>query len=327
MPDTSFLNELSIYGPARSADHRPTVAEAQAYCQKLARRHYENFTVASWLLPADLRPHFCHIYAYCRWSDDLADETAGGLESLELLDWWQSQLEDCYRGVAMHPVFVALEPTIREFGIPIDPFADLLVAFRQDQNCKRYETFNDLLEYCRNSANPVGRLVLYLGRCHDEDRGHLADSICTGLQLANFWQDVARDYDIGRIYLPQDACRAAGYDEAMFARREFNEQFRTLLAGEVERARSLLIAGQPLVALVPPALQIDVQLFIDGGLAILDAICRIDYNVWQARPVVSKWRKLRLVAHAWWNTRRRIPAPAARSCASATTSQSQEQPA
>jgi squalene synthase HpnC len=181
----------------------------------------------------------------------------------------------------------------------------LLVAFRQDQTCTRYETFDQLLGYCRNSANPVGRLVLYLGRCHDEPRGLLADSICTGLQLANFWQDVARDYQRGRIYLPQDACRAARYDEAMFARREFNPQFRQLLSGEVARAESFFDAGQPLVALVPPALRIDVQLFLDGGRSILSAIRKIDYNVWRTRPTVSKWKKLTLLWHACqpWRTK------------------------
>ena len=207
--------------------------------------------MASWLLPAKLRPHFCNIYAYCRWSDDLADETSGGETSLQLLDWWESQLDDCYRGTATHPVFVALQSTIHEFEIPSRPFADLLVAFRQDQSRNRYETFNDLLDYCRNSANPVGRLVLHLGRCHDELRGQLSDSICTGLQLANFWQDVARDYSIGRIYLPLESCRHVGYTEAMFERHEFNPQFRRLLADEVDRAESLLRAGEPLVEQVP----------------------------------------------------------------------------
>ncbi len=280
------------------------VAEAKAYCRRLARTHYENFTVASWLLPAKLRPHFCNVYAYCRWSDDLADETAGGEQSLELLDWWQAELEDCYRGVARHPVFVALAETIREFEIPIEPFRDLLVAFRQDQTCSRYETFEDLLGYCRNSANPVGRLVLYLGRAHDEERGKLSDAICTGLQLANFWQDVARDYQRGRIYLPQESCRAAGYTEAMFARGEFNPQFRQLMIGEVEWAAALFDTGAPLVVRMPRELRIDVQLFIDGGRAILDAIRKIDYNVWRQRPVVGKWKKFNLLIGAWRESRR-----------------------
>jgi squalene synthase HpnC len=234
----------------------------------------------------------------------LADETAGGDESLRLLDWWQSQLDDCYRGVASHPVFVALMPTIQEFVIPIDPFRDLLTAFRQDQNRARYDDFNQLLDYCRNSANPVGRLVLYMARCHDQQLGALADSVCTGLQLANFWQDVARDYDRGRIYLPQDSCHAAGYDEAMFARREFNPQFCKLLVSEVDRAEDYLKAGEPLVELVPPSIRIDVRLFIDGGLAILNAIRQIDYNVWETRPTVGKWTKFRLLLRALWQTRR-----------------------
>jgi squalene synthase HpnC len=302
---TAFGDELAIYGPGRPGAGPPSVAQAEAYCRRLARTHYENFTVASWLLPAELRQHFCNVYAYCRWSDDLADETAGGAESLRLLDWWQSQLDDCYRGgTPTHPVFVALQSTIREFDIPSDPFRDLLVAFRQDQTQTRYETFDDLLGYCRNSANPVGWLVLYLGRCHDERRGKLSDNICTALQLANFWQDVARDYDRGRIYLPLESCRRTGYDQAMFVRREFNSQFRDLMVGEVERAESLFRAGQPLVELMPQQLRVDVQLFIDGGKAILQAIRRIDYNVWQCRPVVSRAAKFRLLLQAWWQTRR-----------------------
>ncbi len=299
---SNFTDELSTHGPS-AAGPRPSVAMARDYCRKLTRTHYENFTVASWLLPAELRPHFCAIYSYCRWADDLADETGGGENSLRLLDWWEAQLDDCYRGVAVHPVFVALEQTIRQYDIPPQPFHDLLTAFRQDQNRKRYETFNDLLQYCRNSANPVGRLVLYLGRCHDEARGELSDYVCTGLQLANFWQDVARDYDLGRVYLPQESCHRFGYTKAMFARREFNAAFRELLAFEVDLTEEYVRAGQPLVALVPRALHVDVQLFIDGGLAILNAIRRLDYNVWHARPVVSKAEKLKLLARAWWKAK------------------------
>jgi squalene synthase HpnC len=303
MPDAAFLDDLAIYGPRSSLRERPSFAAAQAYCERLARRHYENFTVVSWLLPAELRPHFASIYSYCRWSDDLADETAGGEASVALLDWWETELEACYAGQTTHPVYVALLPTIREFQIPIEPFRNLLVAFRQDQNRKRYETFNELLDYCRNSANPVGRLVLYLGRCHDEERGHLADSVCTGLQLANFWQDVARDYAMGRVYLPQASCHRVGYTEEMFARHEFNPPFRQLLSDEVNRAESFLRAGQPLVALAPRQLQFDVQLFIDGGLAILKAIRKVDYNVWRTRPVVGKAAKLGLAMRAWWRSR------------------------
>jgi squalene synthase HpnC len=270
----------------------------------LARRHYENFTVASWLLPRPMQQHFCNVYAYCRWADDLADQARDPRESLALLDWWEEQLHACYRGQVTHPVFVALWETIREFRIPPDPFADLLVAFRQDQRITRYETAEQLLEYCRYSANPVGRLVLYLGRCHDRKRVRLADSICTGLQLANFWQDVAEDWDRGRIYLPQARCRRHGYDESMFARRQCNEAFRRLLAAEVSEAEGWLRRGRPLIGMVPRWMRLEVALFIQGGLAILEQIGRQDYDVWSSRPVVSKLDKLRLAARCWWRLRR-----------------------
>ncbi len=300
MSTATFASELALYGPGTSAARRaPTLAAAQDYCRRLAKSHYENFTVASYLLPRELRPHFQAVYAYCRWADDLADETAGGDESLRLLDWWEGELLDCYAGNVRHPVFVALRHTIEAFDIPIEPFQNLLVAFRQDQYRKRYETFNELLDYCRNSANPVGRLVLYLGRAATPENFELSDSICTGLQLANFWQDVARDYGRGRIYLPLAECRAAGYDAAMFERHEFNSAFRSVLADHVARAEAMLRAGEPLVARVPRELRLDVALFIRGGLAILDRIRHQDYNVWRRRPVVSKLMKLRLLAAAW----------------------------
>jgi squalene synthase HpnC len=301
MSTAAFADELASYGPAPSTARRaPTLPEAQAYCRRLAKSHYENFTVASFFLPRALRPHFHSIYAYCRWADDLADETAGGDDSLRLLDWWEDELLACYRGEPRHPVFVALRHTIDEFGIPLEPFQNLLVAFRQDQYRKRYESFNELLGYCRNSANPVGRLVLCLGRSATPENFALSDSICTGLQLANFWQDVARDYDSGRIYIPLADCRAAGYDEFMFEQRHFNAAFRGLLAGEVDRAEQMLRSGKPLVRRVPRALRLQVALFIDGGLEILNAIRQLDYDVWRRRPVVSKLTKLRILAGVWY---------------------------
>lgn len=305
MPTASFAADLELYGPRAKQPEGLSPAQSRAYCRRLARRHYENFTVASLLLPRRLRQHFCNVYAYCRWADDLADEVGGPADSLGLLDWWQRQLLECYRGRAVHPVFIALTDTIRQFDIPADPFADLLVAFRQDQKVTRYETFEQLLEYCRYSANPVGRIVLYLGRCHDRRRAELADSICTGLQLANFWQDVARDWGRGRIYLPQDDCRRWGYDESMFARRHFNDAFRRLLAAEVAETQRRLRRGLPLVEMVPRRLRLDVALYVHGGLAILEAIRRQDYDVWSRRPTLSKVDKLRLAAKCWWRLRRR----------------------
>ncbi|HYW80891.1 MAG TPA: squalene synthase HpnC [Thermoguttaceae bacterium] len=299
-----FADELQQYGPQSTPHPPPTPAAARSYCDRLARRHYENFTVATRLLPRALRQHFCNVYAYCRWADDLADETGDSDKSLELLDWWESELRDCYQGKVRHPVFVALADTIDEFEIPIEPFIDLLVAFRQDQRVNRYEHIEQLREYCRYSANPVGRLVLYLGRCHSPERVQWSDSICTGLQLANFCQDVARDFDAGRIYLPLAECRRFGYDESDFSRRECNEAFRRLLAAQVEQADGMLRDGTPLIAQMPPELRLSVALFQRGGLAILDAIRRRDYDVWTVRPTLSKMEKLRIVAGCWWQLRR-----------------------
>lgn len=302
-----FTDELKRYGPEARQPERPTPAKARRYCRRLARRHYENFTVASLLLPRRLRRHFCNVYAYCRWADDLADRTGDPQRSLALLGWWETQLRDCYAGKTLHPVFVALAETIKGFDVPLDPFVDLLVAFRQDQRVTRYETFDQLLEYCRYSANPVGRLVLYLGRCHTPERARLADSICTGLQLANFWQDVARDWDRGRVYLPQVDCRRFGYDQRMFARRECNQAFRRLLAAQLDQAEGWLRSGAPLIGLMPRELRLDVALFVRGGLEILDAVRRQDFDVWTSRPVVSKMAKLRILAGCWWRLKRGTP--------------------
>jgi squalene synthase HpnC len=299
-----FAADLELYGPEAAQFKRLSPRQSRRYCRRLAKRHYENFTVASRLLPRRLRQHFCNVYAYCRWADDLADETGDPARGLALLGWWERQLRECYAGKAVHPVFVALAPTIRQFEIPVEPFVDLLVAFRQDQQVTRYETFDQLLEYCRWSANPVGRLVLFLGRCYTPQRARLANSICTGLQLANFWQDVARDWDRGRVYLPQVDCRRFGYSEADFARRECNPAFRRLLAAHVQEAEGWLRRGLPLVGLMPPELQLGVGLFAHGGLAILEAIRRQDYDVWTRRPVLSKTRKLRILARCWWRIQR-----------------------
>ena len=298
--DPRFADELARWGPEATVGPPPGRRAARRYCRRLARRHYENFTVASSLVARRFRQPLCNIYAYCRWADDLADETAEPSRGLALLDWWKSQLDACYRAEATHPVFVALNETIRQFDIPREPLADLLVAFRQDQSTTRYETFDQLLGYCRHSANPVGRLVLHLGGRPDPSQVEWSDSICTGLQLANFCQDVARDWDKDRIYLPAEDCRRFGYDEEHFERHEYNEAFRRLLIDQVDRAEEFLRRGWPLVGQVDKDLRLAIALFIRGGLAILDAIRRQDYDVWTTRPVVGKWKKTTLLADCWW---------------------------
>lgn len=275
---------------------RPTLAEAQAYCRAFARSHEENFTVGSWLLPRRLRQHFANVYAYCRWADDLADETGDAEQNLARLDAWDEQLRACYSGRAEHPIFIALAQTIREFDVPIEPLADLLSAFRQDQRVKRYERFDDLLDYCRRSANPVGRLVLRLGRCCDGQTTPPSDSICTGLQLVNFWQDVARDWrERGRIYLPSETMRRFGCREDAIERGCADDAFRAAIAFEVDRAESYLQAGWPLVRQVPRGLRVEVELFLRAGLAVAAAIRRQRYDVLARRPRVSKWTRLRLL--------------------------------
>jgi squalene synthase HpnC len=297
--DRRFLTELTKYGPDQSwppIDH----ARAQAYCAKLARSHYENFSVTSLLLPRRLLRHFHAVYAYSRWADDLADEAGGGAGALRLLGWWREELLRCYDGKPRHPVMVALHGTIRQFHIPPKPFLDLLVAFEQDQVVKRYATYDQLCGYCRNSANPVGHLVLYLAEAYDEKRAALADRICTALQQTNFWQDVARDLELGRVYLPEEDRQRFGYTEDDLAARRFTPAFAELMRFELERTRDLFYRGFQLVEEMPDAVQADVELFIQGGLAVLRKIEQIGYNVWDRRPALAKWEKGVLVASTLW---------------------------
>jgi squalene synthase HpnC len=279
-------------------EHAPSEAEAREYCRRLARSHYENFSVASWFLPERLRQHFFNVYAYCRISDDLGDEVGDTVRSLQLLDEWETELNACYDGHPRHPVFVALTETVRKFEIPKHEFADLLTAFRRDQSITRYETFNDLLGYCRFSANPVGHLVLYLCGYRDSDRQQLSDYTCTALQLANFWQDVSADFAKGRIYLPLEDLRRFGVNEQTIRDRENTSAFREMIKFEVERAGEWFRQGLPLSAKVNRELAIDIELFSRGGQEILKAVERQNYAVLGRRPAISKTRKLALIARA-----------------------------
>jgi squalene synthase HpnC len=289
-----FAAELRRWGPGHAACE--SLAASRLYCGHVSRSHYENFTVASGLLPRRLIRHFHAVYAYCRWSDDLADETAGGQEALDLLAWWRGELLTCYHGEPTHPVMVALRETIRRFAIPPEPFLNLLVAFEQDQRVTRYVPFPQLLDYCRNSANPVGHLVLHLFGCCTAERAALSDEVCTGLQLANFWQDVARDHAVGRVYLPAEDCARFGYAEWGTTTPAFREMMRF----QVQRARGYFDRGRALLPLLPREARIDIDLFIRGGRAILDGVERIEFDVWKQRPEVSKWAKVKLLAGAVW---------------------------
>lgn len=282
----------------RIPDAPPTLEEARAWCRRLAETHYENFHVVSWFLPQRLRPHFHNIYAYCRVSDDLGDEVGNREQSLALLDLWGSELDACYRGEARHPVFVALAETIRTCDIPKEPFADLLAAFRHDQIVTRYATMQDVLGYCLNSANPVGRLVLYACGYRDAERFALSDQTCSALQLANFWQDVRVDYQKDRIYIPLDDMVRFGVTEQDIATGRFSPQFRELMRCEVDYARRMFHAGLPLIGRVDRELAIDLDLFSRGGLEILRAIEQQDYNVLHTRPAISRPRKAALLMRA-----------------------------
>jgi squalene synthase HpnC len=272
--------------------------EAERYTRWLAKSHYENFHVTTWLLPRRLRQHFCNVYAFCRWADDLADEIHDPRRSLDLLQSWEEELTLCYRGSASHPVLIALAETVRRFDLPSDPFLDLLKAFRQDQTVFRYPDWTALTKYCRHSANPVGRLVLYLGGYRDADRQRLSDATCTALQLTNFWQDVGRDLEKGRIYVPMDAMAAHAVEESDLRERRFDRRYAGMMQDLVERTRQLFIQGWPLVQQVDRRLRVDLELFTRGGLAVLAAIERSGYDTLRSRPSIGSGTRLKLLAQS-----------------------------
>ena len=287
--------------PAGEAAPPPTplaadIGAAFTACERLARTHYENFSVGTRLLPAHLRRHFHSIYAFCRGVDDLGDEAAG--DRLKLLDEWERLLGLCYSGDPDHPYFMALQQTIRQFDIPAEPFLKLIEANRRDQRVKRYADYAQLLDYCDHSADPVGHLVLYLFGHRDPELRALADETCTALQLTNFWQDVARDHARGRIYIPQEDLERFGVGEDVIASGVPTDGLRRLMRFEVERARELFRRGLPLIDRVAGSARVDLALFTAGGLSILRAIERQDYDVLSRRPALSRWGKARLLALA-----------------------------
>lgn len=286
--------ELAIAKNAPSAGCSPEFA--RKYTRWLATHHYENFKVASWLLPRELHQPFYNLYAYCRWADDLGDEIPDRQRALELLDWWEHELDLCYEGRPSHAVFVALRETIVAKDIPRQPFADLLQAFRQDQIVKRYATWESVLDYCVYSANPVGRLVLYLCGYRDSARQKLSDATCTALQLANFWQDVSRDLEKGRIYIPLDAAARRGVSEEDIVSLRFSQNYVELMKDLIERTRALFDEGLPLAKQVEGKLSVDLEMFSRGGLAVLDAIEAQGYDTLNRRPSISKTKQALLLA-------------------------------
>jgi squalene synthase HpnC len=279
---------------------RPTLAEAQAWCKHLATTHYENFHVATLFLPAKLRPHFHSVYAFCRTSDDLGDEVASTALATCLLSEWRAMLHECFTTpeLSLHPVYVALQPTIAECKLPMQPFDDLISAFEQDQVYPHHASLGTLEHYSRYSANPVGRLVLLVSGYKSEELMLLSDDICTGLQLANFYQDIVEDSERGRRYIPADAMQQFGVTDEQILGRRFDANFRTMMQFLVDDARARLTRGQCIVPLVDRDLAATLSLFVKGGHAILDAIAAQDYNTLKSRPVVTKTAKLRLLGGA-----------------------------
>ena len=280
---------------------RPTLAEAQAWCKHLAETHYENFHVATFFLPASLKPHFHSLYAFCRTSDDLGDEVGDTALATQLLAEWRGMLHESFRSPerSRHPVFVALQPTVDAKALPIEPFDDLITAFEQDQIYPHHASLATLEEYSRYSANPVGRLVLLVSGYRDPELMALSDEICTGLQLANFYQDVVTDWvDRGRRYLPADAMARFGVTDAQIAERRFDANFRALMEFLVADARARLTRGGRITTLVRPDLASTLSLFAKGGHAILDAIEAQGYDTLRSRPVVTKTAKLKLLGGA-----------------------------
>jgi len=284
----------------RTPEERPTIEEAKAWCHRLATTHYENFHVATWFLPARVRPHFESVYAYCRVSDDLADEVATPEIGMRLLNTWGQMLEQCYAAPerSRHPVFVALRETIDACDLPKDLFADLLLAFRQDQVKTHYETWDEVVEYSRHSANPVGRLVLLVCGYRDEERARMSDRICTGLQLANFWQDVVEDAERGRRYLPAESMERFGVEDGQIEGRVFTPAFGAMMQALVERTRAMLREGSAISGTVDRELAVTLDLFRRGGEAILDGIAAQGYDTLRGRPVVTKRKKAMLLAGA-----------------------------
>lgn len=283
-----------------------TVERAYAVCLQLARTHYENFPVASVLLPRAMRPAIAAIYAFARRADDFADEPGYEPgERLRRLDDWQVRLHACRdaRPLPAEPapddlVFVALADAIRAHRLPVSLFDDLLSAFRQDVTVRRYRTWPDLLDYCSRSANPVGRLVLRVAGYHDPALDRASDALCTALQLTNFWQDVARDWAIGRLYVPAEERDRAGAREADLDAGRITPEWRAALRSVADRTRGFFADGRPVCDGVRGRLRIELRLTWLGGVRILERLQAADFDVVRSRPVIGARDALPLIWRA-----------------------------
>ena len=316
----TILDQLDTFGPEQC--RQLNYEQAAAYTRHLAQSHYENFTVVSWLLPGRLRDHFRHVYAFCRCADDLSDETGDRERSIELLNWWRRELDDCYDGRPHHPVFVALRPTIVKHDIPRKPFDDLIDAFIQDQTVTRYKSWDQVTDYCTRSADPVGRMVLYLCGYRDKKRQHLSDCTCTALQLTNFWQDVKHDaLQRDRVYIPQDVAGRHGLDMSLMVQairieaakpkhcatcttetspgiRAILAPYRATVKELIDKTRPFFAKGSELWPLVASDVRLDIKLFSMGGQSLLRNIERLNYDTLQVRPVLGRSAKLMLMFRA-----------------------------
>ena len=276
-----------------------SLPEAEHYTRKLALGHYENFSVISFLLPRRLRQDFCNVYAFCRTADDLGDEVPDRALSLQYLSRFREYTLACEQGEGRSPLFVALAQTMARHEIPVQPFLDLIDAFEQDQRVARYENFEQLVDYCRRSADPVGRIVLYMCGYRDAERQRLSDLTCTALQLANFWQDVRNDIlERDRIYIPADSMARFGVEEEQLREGRFDDHYRDLMRFETERTEALFEEGEALLPMLDASVRRHVALFGQGGREVLEAIRRQNYDTLSRRPALSKWQKGKLVLTA-----------------------------
>lgn len=297
-PSSTYLKMPDIEVDPDSPDY---LEATFASCAELARSHYENFSIASCLLPKHLKPHFYAIYAFARGVDDLGDEAVG--DRLALLDLWDQELTSCYNGKPSHPHFIALAKTIRLFDIPPLPFKRLIEANRRDQKPVRFGTFADLLEYCTYSANPVGHMLLYLAGINDEQLQSISDKTCTALQVTNFLQDIRRDYHIGRVYVPSEDFERFGVSEHQIRHGNFDANFRSLIAFEISRTRQMFVDGYQLIDHLDRSIRTDFALFVRGGLSILQTIENRNYDVLSSRPVLSKFEKTKILIATWVRSR------------------------